>query len=322
MKISYTANNKYQLSPQSWYLYYIAKLRPVVTGSALVFGNAMDKGINQMLNQLLLKDEFNLNNTFLPEIVFSDIMKEQIINGEYVHPGKTNLIKYSKADFDEDILTSEDKKLISEDYNPSWVSLRRKGLLFLEAYREQVLPHLKEVISVQDHVKIENDSGDTVYGYIDFAARFYQDKNCINYNPALDKFNDKIIIFDNKTTSVKYKEDSVRTSGQLGTYFENPNENYQADYAGYIVIPKVIRKKKEPLVPIQIIIDEIPDDIVQKQFAEYENTLDGIKNGRFPCTPEKCCKSFFGCDYQNYCQTGSMEGLVDMSTKKDKEDGR
>ena len=61
VKLSYTANAKYQLSPRAYYLHYLLKLREEKVGSALAFGNAMDLAINSMLKNKQLhlseKDE-------------------------------------------------------------------------------------------------------------------------------------------------------------------------------------------------------------------------------------------------------------------------
>jgi len=320
IKISYTANEKYQNSPKSYYLYYIARIREQIIGSALPFGNAIDKALNKIL-------ENKMNNKPIREGVV-ELFEENIIYNE-INGVKEDLrtsenIKFYKNDVDEDILIQEDEALLDKAYCISWVSLRRKGLMMIDAYIEQVIPHLKKIISVQDTVNIEDKDGNYITGFIDFVAEFELDESIIDSTTdegqallALKKYNGKTIIFDNKTSSQRYKEDAVRVSKQLATYFENPNDNYNAEYAGYIVVPKKFRKKKEPRIPIEILIDTVSEETINDIFTEYADTIDGIKHERFQCNMGACMTLPFGCPYMKYCQTGSMEGLVDLNEKKD-----
>lgn len=312
IKISYTANNRYKASPRSWYLYYVRNLRPKQFGSALMFGSAIDVALNTMLNNKKL----NENNDYIQ--VFENMMKKQEYNGKKLKLPVSDTVKYFKSDLDSSIWTYNDYEL-SLTCKHEWVTLRRKGLMMLEAYKEQVLPHLGEIVAVQEYVKIENDNGDQIIGWKDFVAKFEPDVTKENYNPDWEKWRGKTIIWDNKTSSQNYKEDSVRTSEQLGTYFESPTETYNADACGYIVIPKKFRKKKLPIIPIQFIIDDVDEDIINNTFDSYSNTIHGIKMGHFPCTGE-CLKSPFGCDYKMFCASNgkNIEGLeyVNKNTSK------
>lgn len=308
IRISYTANNKYQDCPRSWYLHYLQRLREKVQGSALSFGNAMDAALNELLNtrDMTRAKEF-----------FERHWKTNEINGKKEDLRKTDKIKWYKSDLDESLWIDGDIKL-AQKYHPEWVTLRRKGLMLLEAYEQQVMPHIKEVIAVQEYVRIDNPGGDYIMGYVDLVAKWYLDETIPYHNPELAKFNDKIILFDNKTSSQKYKSDSVKESGQLGTYTENHSEDYEVDYEGYIVLPKKFRKKKEPLIPVDIIIDTVADETIEHQFQEYEDTITGIRLGQFPRIDN--CKSIpFGCPYENYCAScgKNMEGLVQLPNRRD-----
>jgi|CXWL01.1.fsa_nt_gi hypothetical protein len=318
IRISYTANEKYQNSPQAYFLHYVKRIRERVVGSALPFGNAIDNAINEILRN-------KMNNKPLMENVVSIFEKAvtfQTINGIEEDFRTSENIKFYKNDVDEDILIEEDQDLLDKAYHIGWVCLRRKGLLILDAYIKQAMPHLKKIISVQDTVAISDEEGNSISGFIDFVAQFELDESVINPLTdegqamlALKKYNGKIIIFDNKTSSQRYKEDSVRLSKQLATYFENPSSNYNAEFAGYVVIPKKFRKKKEPKIPIEFIIDKINDETVDDIFAEYADTIAGIKAEQFQCHMGACQASPFGCPYMRYCQSGSMEGLVDLNEK-------
>ena len=289
ISLSYSASQKYQMSPMSYYLHYLLKLRPEKVGSALVFGNAVDVAVNTMLKNKMKGEKKD------PKKMFDYAWKEEKINGKKVNLRTTDLVKYSKSDYDESILTEEDEKLIESGVNKNWVSLRRKGMMILDAYEEQIMPRIKEVIAVQKYVSLKNDHGDSFVGWIDFICRWEDDK---------------IYIVDNKTTSIKYKEDSVSNSPQLATYFEGTVEEVNPDGAMYIAIPKKFRKRKKPLIPIDVITGNIGEELINKTFEEYDNTLHGIKMGHFPCTG--CRENVFGCPYKNYCESGGedLSGLV------------
>lgn len=324
IRLSYTANNKYQDSPRAWYLHYVRKLREEVVGSALPFGNAMDIALN-----LLLENKGNPSALTMAENLFTSVWEKQKINGKVEDLRKTDKIHFYKSDLEipDFMLTDEDRKMM-EKFTPAWVTLRRKGLEMLSAYQVQVIPHISEVVVVQDYARIDHDDGDYIMGYVDLVARWELNEEANKFidnkgreqfyhDPALAEYNGKIIIFDNKTSSQKYKEDAVRESGQLGTYAENKSEKYEADYEGYIVVPKKFRKTKEPFIPIQIMIDQVSDETIQHQFHEYQDTLTGIRLGRFPCTG--CRDNPFGCAYKKYCASNGTdtEGLIQVG-KDDK----
>lgn len=311
IRLSHTANNRYKDSPRSWYLHYILNIRPEKYGSALMFGSAMDLALNTMLEN----KQKNENKDYIE--VFERAMKSQEYNGKKIKLATSDKVKYWKSDLDESIWTDEDCRM-AITMAPEWVTLRRKGLMMLDAYKEQVLPHLSEIISVQDYVRIDNENGDYIVGWIDFVAKFEPDVTSYNYNSEWEKWRGKVIIWDNKTTSQKYKDESVSESPQLGTYFENPTDKYVADACGYIAIPKKFRKNKMPLIPIQIIIDDVSPEVILQTFNSYQETLEGIKLGIFPCTGE-CKKTPWGCDYQKYCDSNGkdMTGLVRVPKKRE-----
>jgi hypothetical protein len=176
--------------------------------------------------------------------------------------------------------------------DPSWVSLKKKAFLIIDAYLEQVIPRIREVKFVQREIKMTNPNGDTFIGYVDFCAVFE---------------NNQTIIFDNKTSSIKYAADATENSEQLATYFEAVQDELKIDGVGYVVIPKKIRKKKLPLVPIEIMVAPVSEALVQKTFEMYDNVLTGIRLGKFDCTPEKCCSTPWGCAYQRYCKSGGLD---------------
>jgi PD-(D/E)XK nuclease superfamily len=291
IQLSFSAAQRYISSPMSFFLHYYLRLRPIELSSALVFGGAVDEALNDLLNAVKdgrMVDVSGAKRTFTEAFTLNGAVDMRI---------KGN-VKFSKADLDWDLL---ENIIVPDNHDPAWYSLNIKGKLIIEAYAEQVLPRLEKVLLVQHEIKLDNPDGDTFIGIVDLVAQI----------------DGKVLILDNKTSSIKYADDAADTSEQLGTYYEALKDEYNIDGVGYIVIPKNIRKKKIPLVPIEIKLGNINEDILDKTFEMYEDVLRGIKSGDFRCTGN-CKKSFWGCTYQKYCASGGSDltGLKIEEKKK------
>lgn len=347
--------------------HYIDYIRPIAVGSALYFGSALDKALNEVL-----KPTSNLT----PEEVFlQDLSKD---NAKY-NPN----ILYSNSEYDDSLLTSEDyeevlkylfeahgQELTVQDvkdgYNEllefkkdkgfqslgnkqkvffnllNWLSLYRKGLIILKDYREDILPQFKEIVDVQIELNYTLENGDVVNGFIDFIAKTQDDK---------------IIIFDNKSSSSAYKADSVQNSIQLAIYAEalktlRPEIKFSG--CGYVVLRKKLKAIKDKTcsfcghtsskahktcdneingkrcggswnevlrhkTQFQIITDEITPDFSKAVIKEYKFISDKIHNNEFPPNKE-ACNNIYGkpCDYYNLCHGNSMNGLTKLEfSKKD-----
>ena len=199
---------------------------------------------------------------------------------------------YTKADLEEHLI--EDKLLFGA--RREWDCLRAKGPLLLQEFQEQVMPLIKRVIKIQIEGTIKNDTNDEIVYKGDFIAEMH---------------NGWIVLFDNKTSSVKFDKDSVKTSEQLATYFEALKEEYGLTHAGYIVIPKKTNKKKKPIVNIEVIIDKIDEKTIDKTFEMYQNTLDNIKEGKFDKNWNNCINKYGRCPYYDFCRSGSKKGLTE-----------
>lgn len=203
-------------------------------------------------------------------------------------------IQFSKSDLE--------AHLFEANENPdAWESLNRRGRILLEEYNEQIMPRIKEVIAVQIDDTVKNEHGDELVIKTDFICVWEDGRR---------------ILFDNKTSSQKYADDSVRTSPQLATYFETLKEKYALDVAGYIVIPKKINKKKKPRVAISVIIDQIDEETFHKTLEEYDQVLADIKSAHFPQNKKECMGKFGRCEFYNYCHSNSMEGIEVKNEKK------
>ncbi len=285
IQISYSAAERFLLSSMSWYLHYLLRLRPIENGSALLFGSAIDVA----LNKLLIAKKNNV-------VVTNEDIKDEFRS--YMWSNNKN-IKYSKADLDETLLEGI---LIPDETVPrAFYSLLQKGCVIIDSYIEQVLPRIKTVHQVQYDINLTNASGDSFLGVIDLIA-------------TLD--DNKIYILDNKTSSKRYKPDSVQESEQLATYFDAMKDSYNLAGAGYIVIPKTIRKKKEPKCEIEIILGETKEELIAQTYSKYDQVLNGIKNAQFTCSGD-CQKSPWGCCYKNYCSSGGTD-LTGLKFQKKK----
>lgn len=334
-QLSYTAIEKYKTCPKMYFQHYIRGIREKYVGSPLIFGGAFDEGLNVLLSPGHPLDYSPLDRA---KVKFLVEMKSNKLNGVDTKLETTDLVAYSNTDFDVDILTDDDLEIIKIEFKEddltldylkkvhedlvnlkrtnqlkgvdlrefnflSWISLQRKGLLFLEAYDKQIIPLIKRVIVVQKEFEIVNDDGDKFKGLIDLVAELHDGR---------------IVVFDNKTSASRYKEDQARTSRQLAGYFgvlqelgffEEHKIDLDKLHIGYLVIVKKIRKKKEPRVDIQVIIDKVDPDLIDAVFEEYDVVNQKIHSGEFPANPENCKSLNFG---KCFCKL-NKDQLVDVS---------
>ncbi len=296
IQLSYSAAQRYLTSPRSYYLHYILKLRPSELSSALLFGNAVDQAVNLLLTQKQEEKPINLEEA--KQVFLTEWIGQQV-NGKYVDLRRPGVVKFSKADLDESLIEYSD---IPADEARAWHSLYEKGNMILEAYVAQVLPRIQKVLFVQKNIHIKNPDGDAFVGLVDFCAVFEDGKT---------------YIFDNKTSSVKYAANATDESEQLATYYEALRDTLTIDGVGYVVLPKAIRKKKLPLVPIEIMVGPVHEAVIERTFEMYDGVLEGVKLGKFPCTPDKCCSTPWGCSYRRYCESDGQDttGLVSHEKK-------
>ncbi len=262
-KLSHSSINRFQMCGESYRLHYIEKLRPNVTHAALIFGSAIDAGLNSLL----------VPGKETPEVIFeANFLKAKINDKEHYIPTCTEIV-YSNGDFDSDLLTEADYQTIKENdkvtnesrsadylavykdlsdrkkasgfqylksnekvlYNLfNWLCLRRKGLLMISAYRKKVMPKITRVLSVQEAVSLTNTVGDSIIGYVDLVA----------------EINGKVVIIDNKTSGMEYDKDAVLSSAQLSLYVHMLEEKYQTREAGYIVMRKTVIKNRKKICSV------------------------------------------------------------------------
>jgi RecB family exonuclease len=297
--------------------HYIDRVRPIGKGSALFFGGAMDEALNHLLetkNFTKMKKNTILDSSkyafvtewekcidnpdieyFKSDIEFSLITELAVEDLIELDPEVTDHFEFLEECYailkKKDKLSEEDQKL----YNRiAWFSLLEKGKLLVEAYYNDILPQVHTVFDIQKKIELPDGKGNTIIGYIDAIVSFIDAP-------------DRKVVLDNKTSSSTYKSDSVSLSTQLATYCEAE----EIDYGAYGVVEKKIRKR-EPRTRTNLIIDEIPEKLLDETFQMYDNVLEGIQNEEFDKNYESGCY-FYGkpCPYFRYCKSNGkkMDGL-------------
>jgi len=305
-KLSHSAKDKVMTCGAMYKYHYIDRIRPINASSALFFGKALDEAFNCLLATKMDNPPQDLLDC--PYKTFDKYFDTFDLNGEIISTLDIRC-DYFKSDVDITLVSNPDRvaylqqnrdKLDTEEYqefiNAANHCLREKAKLMIDAYKTEVIPKIHKVHSLQEEVKLPNDSGDEIIGFIDFICSFVDDP-------------DTIYIVDNKTASKNYKEDSVRTSEQLATYCD-----YKlVDTACFIVINKTLRKK-EPRINVQIIKDTISDETFKKVFDTYQVALHTIKSEEYYKNYDSGC-FFFGkkCPYFSWCRSGSMKGLIKVN---------
>lgn len=208
-KLSNSAVDKYIECSLCYKLHYIDRIRPVRGKSALLFGAALDVGLNELL---LTKDLEKAQTAFFDKWFEVDHYTTD----------------FSKSDLDQELIMHY-KDEIKIPTNGSWYSLYIKGRLFIEQYHKDILPKIKKVIAVQEPVSLKNADGDEITGILDLVVQWEDGK---------------IYLLDNKSSSVKYASDSAKTGQQLPLYYYIKKDDYKLDGVGYIVMSKKINKNK------------------------------------------------------------------------------
>jgi len=251
--MSFSAATCWKSCGERYYRQYIERVRPKEVGASLAFGTAIDVAISFLCSKKKegkveegvrdCKDVFLLDGDTGWEHYFDDLTQ-----------------KYSKTDYDPDVLT-KDSHLISKwekelqakvehvtqeekvRKNPlnaneeklysrvCWLSLKRKGLMMLDAFVLEILPLIKKVIAIQH--KIRGKVGDIarIGGYIDLICEFE------GYN--------KPVVFDIKTSASYYDKDKIMFSEQLLLYLNAVGGDLDTNLVGYLVLLKFMKKSSK-----------------------------------------------------------------------------
>ena len=264
-RLSCSAKDKYDLCPYKYYLHYEMRYRSSLQSSALCFGSAIDVSLNWMLEG---NDDFH-----------------SVFDSEWSkYEGQNENIEYYKSDLDEALLTDTERNLPIAMQN--FVSLRRKGHLLLESYNNNVLPRIKEVVSVQGEVNIvgyDSDGGvtqDSIYGKLDLIAMIELDDGSVHQT-----------LLDNKTTSKPYAKNSVLKNHQLALYASGFPD---IEWFGYATMNK-------KTFGTQLILDKIPEIRKEEVLSGFVDTLTKIKNLEFERNKKSCYAFGRRCEFYSHC---------------------
>lgn len=349
-KLSHSSLSKFQDCPKAYDYHYNHKLRGTTMSAALLFGTAVDKAVEAMVKG---KDNYIE--------VFDKLWEEQEINGKAIKLQTFPDIVYANNDFDIELLdTNLDPIYFNVDiinnvenmkkeigfnnlqlgdkifYNSiNWFIAKKRGHLMLEAVKIEVIPKLKKVHSLQEKIDLSNESGDSVIGYTDMVADWETEGNTV--------------VFDFKTSTRDYAEDSVLSSPQLALYVNALKEKYNTRKAGFIVLSKVIHKNRkkickecgndgsgkrhktcdamvkdakgvrcngeweetiDPKAKVTVIIDEVPEQMEEMVIENAVTINHAIDAKVYVRNFSSCVKPYGKCVYFSLCHHKSMEGLV------------
>jgi hypothetical protein len=279
-RLSFSAREKYELCPYKYYLHYVMRYRSSLQSSALCFGNALDLALNS-----LLEGQDNYHSVFDSEWSKYEPMIDSI--------------EYYKSDLDVRLLTEEEQTLPMPMQN--FLSLKAKGHKLLDAYKEQVMPRIKSVVSVQGEVTIAgyDDAGlvteDSIYGKLDLIAMIENDSG-----------ETVKALLDNKTTSEPYPKNSVQTKDQLALYAAGFSD---IEWFGYLTLNKKNFKT-------QIILDKISDDKKEQVLGKFVSTLDKIKDNQFDKNVKSCYAFGRRCEFYTHCHKGYFSNDVYQETRE------
>lgn len=371
IRSSYSQSNTYKDCSKFWHNKYKERWDVPHEGASLSFGNAVESAVNE-----LLKGNTDYLEAFTVQMTTStDRMGKQ--TPIFDNPR----ITYSNQDFDADVLNEADLLKLSEwavelNINPlgldpielykevskiksnpykhtkpgqvlyfnrgAWISLLRKGEVLIEAFKEQFLPRVENVISLQDRVELTDpDTGDSIQGYIDLILKL--------------KDIDKPIIVDLKTAARPYEQSQLDMSEQLTLYVALAGERFKTDLVAYLVLCKQIKKDtigickscdnvkdgshkkcnntilsvnekgkekstrcdgewdlKTKLVPeVQFMMAQKTKQQCNDVLLDQANIIEGMKQGIVFRNLSRCNNHFGSrCPYFSYCHEGSTEGLI------------
>jgi hypothetical protein len=269
--LSFSGMSKYEFCPRAYKFHYIDEIKEEKVTSALLFGSAIDAGLNKLVETGYLP---RATETFLKAMTNSEWDKAT----------------FSKEDYDGNLLKStwlvEPPKF---ENNPKYakLSLSHKGLLMLETYEREILPKLKVYNS---QVKVNKDlEGAPLYGMIDLIAD-YEGKGPI--------------VFDHKTAVRKYQPTAAATSIQLLLY----SAAADVDKIGFIVLYKNFGRDKTK-APFEVQIEDVNLTYRKHIVKEFAAIWQDIQNGKFAPNYGACLNCYGGpCPYYDKCH-GKKEVL-------------
>lgn len=366
MKISYSQGSTFIQCPKMWSNKYIDKLDSEVEGASLSFGSAVDAAVQAMLEGKANWLPIFYDN-WTKQFVFGQV--KQVFDNDSIGYGHKDLDVdlLEPKDYPElekwakelnlipvgNVVTNEElialyKQISKDKSNPykginadqlkyfnraSWLGLKRKGKIMLNAFHAQFYPKIKKVHAVQKKVDlVDPHSKDSITGFVDMVVE-------VDGHP-------KPIIFDLKTSSMPYDQHKLQVSPQLTLYTAMAAQHFNTDLVGYVVLNKNIPKievshcgtcnhtktgrhktcdnvvngvrcngtwvdQKIPDLQVQVMVAQKTPDQVNDILNDYSNIITAMKNGIIWKNNDRCMDHFGAvCPFYNYCHKGGdMTGL-------------
>lgn len=297
IRLSHTAKELYLQNPRRYYFHYYLYLREKVAGSALFFGSIIESGLEVL---------FEGGTVDQAKQTFRKNFKSQQINNVWENLATSENVRFSKADYDPGVFTSNELKDLepkSQQFK-SWASLQRKGELLIEAYSKDIIPKIKKVVASQPQKIITNELGDEILVKADIICEWEDGR---------------LLIPDHKTSSLSVKQVAQNEAYQKQTalYYAAFGDQYPLDGTGFIVLEKNIRKN-EPRARVSFDFFKPKDELIQKVIDEFDFVFDNIKNCNFPYTAQEFDKYGQPCPFRKFYESGGkdMTGLVKVGKSK------
>lgn len=349
VRISYSSVRRYKECAEKYFLY--KKYSPKVMGSSLPFGKALDLAVESLLDAFKSENLTNLEDyQNLFDRLWHDLPPDNY--NPSPTPVKDNLdFSYYLSDYDPNLVPDgydldyflevqakikSGKAVDEEDQKEfnhvSWLCLRAKGKLMLEAFWNEILPEIEEVVSTQEEINMENDQGDGKIGYIDCVLKL--------------KGDDKPTIFDLKTAGRAYDVHTLETSEQLIGYLA-AKEELNTDQVGYIVLLKKMKTEKtcnecghvqenyrkrnctecekgkytkiRPYAETQLLTTTVSTDKIEGLLEDESNIVTAIKNNIRFKNSASCTLYNRKCEYYDHCWNNTnLDDIKSITKREDK----
>jgi len=315
------------MCPKRFWFNYEERIRSLDMSSALFLGSYIGEAVQLLAlrKKKHLTDQEKKDIKLNPYSYFTRQMRIVKINDVEHNIMVSPNINYYLGDYDVDILTKADKKLIEkykEEYGLEeftfedlrekyktkslpktlkmfmnfnfWVASRRRGLMMIRAYEKEILPNIVEVHSIEKYIEIEEaDGDDKIIGYIDMICD-YKDEDG----------NVKKYVLDHKTASTRYQKNKLSESQQLHLYSTATGINN----IGYLILIKKLKKplrgkrKGEMYIDVQVMLGETDETFRDSVLEHAADTLLNIEDERFPMNYDGCWKFAAKCPYYSLCR--------------------
>lgn len=261
---------------------YLDKLEPDKTYSPLLFGGAIDKALNSILEDFQKGKKISLKRS-------GKIFQKEMNKWK----GKNELVYFkNELPLDQD----------TEGYSDLdiqwmvWGNLHSIGMMMLKIYIIEILPLFASIEGIQIEHKIPNNDGDNLVLVIDFIAKLKDGRT---------------VLFDNKTSSdikKNYGPESVKKSRQLALY----TDYYPGYHSGYIALQKKLVDGK---IKWTMVVDSIDESMTSNVFEDVETKAQMIKNSVFEKNEKSCFSFGRKCEYYLACKYNNYEGLKKRAEK-------